>query len=137
MKDTQGGGLNELRVKKFQKEMQDVFYNSQLHLNRHRSTVQHLVRLYEKDASPEKQCFRTCCFRCIEQMLCIQKTNANVDRLMAFVTSVFTLHLEKLLPWVLHKLLGSAEVSDKAIRFRACQLIGKLLHGLGEDAEIR
>ncbi len=75
----------------------------------------------------------------IDRILLIWKKEPSVERLCNFITSFVTSNEEGVqgLAMALVKyLLDVADVKDKAVRFRVCQLISLIMTNLNEDAEI-
>ncbi len=75
----------------------------------------------------------------IDRILLVWKKEPSVERLCNFITSFVTSNEEGVqgLAMALVKyLLDVADVKDKAVRFRVCQLISLIMNNLNEDAEI-
>ncbi|XP_052249367.1 condensin complex subunit 3-like isoform X1 [Dreissena polymorpha] len=136
--------------------IRDVFNQSQTGLQGHGKLIKTLGKIYEKTEFPV---FWSEFSHCLKHALIIFKREPAVERVIDFVAK-FAPSLSKrgsdkdvdgegadddqedsvadnkLLQEMFDFLLSCHRATDRAVRFRCCQLVNKLLTNLGEDAQI-
>lgn len=135
--------------------IREVFTECQKNIQSHRKLLQHLSKIYEKTPFNE---FWDGFFHHMKYSLVVLTREPTVERMINFIVQFATSlslasrekkkledeandeqHEDEMDPFLLklfNFLLEHHAANDKAVRFRCCQIISKLLSSLGDDYEL-
>jgi condensin complex subunit 3 len=127
------------------KSMEEVFNKAQESLAMHKKCVSFL-KTTRKHMGEELFLEKLISF--IHRMLIVATKDAAIDRLMKFIPAYLSSAMaegdgkesvscdETTILLLIELLLERSVASEKAVRFRSCQMISSLLNSVGEDADI-
>ena len=118
--------------------IREAFTEVQKTFGVHRKFILSLKATQDKN----REAFEVEFFRCVNRLLLVFKREPSVERLVHFICSFATFSNkavgmdEEFLSRLVMHLLQFTDAKDKAVRFRTCQVVSRVLSALSEEADL-